>query len=419
MLYSYELWIAYRYLRARRVDGFISIVSWFSLIGISLGVATLIIVMSVMNGFREELLSRIIGLNGHATFYVNNNSESINADNIEKILLGFDEVFDVVSLVESTVMISNKKQSRGVVVRGLSINDLKENALLEKSISVKVLTNFNDENTIILGKRLATSLQLKSGDNVTIISSSGLSTPFGDAPMAKNFIVAGTFDLGMYEYDSSVIFMKINNLRDFLGYNNNYIDNIELFYKSPENSDLITYNIKDILNSIETGNIIIPWTQRHAQLFSALEVERNVMFIILTLIILVAAFNIISSMIMLVKDKESSISILRTMGISENSILKIFIIVGASIGIIGTVIGFTIGLLFSLNIQKIQQLLEGITGTNLFAAEIYFLSKLPAKIDFTEVGLVVLFALILSLLATLYPAWRASRIDPIKVLRNA
>ena len=419
MLYSYELWIAYRYLRARRVDGFISIVSWFSLIGISLGVATLIIVMSVMNGFREELLSRIIGLNGHATFYVNNNSESINADNIEKILLGFDEVFDVVSLVESTVMISNKKQSRGVVVRGLSINDLKENALLEKSISVKVLTNFNDENTIILGKRLATSLQLKSGDNVTIISSSGLSTPFGDAPMAKNFIVAGTFDLGMYEYDSSVIFMKINNLRDFLGYNNNYIDNIELFYKSPENSDLITYNIKDTLNSIETGNIIIPWTQRHAQLFSALEVERNVMFIILTLIILVAAFNIISSMIMLVKDKESSISILRTMGISENSILKIFIIVGASIGIIGTVIGFTIGLLFSLNIQKIQQLLESITGTNLFAAEIYFLSKLPAKIDFTEIGLVVLFALILSLLATLYPAWRASRIDPIKVLRNA
>jgi len=419
LLYSYELWIAYRYLRARRVDGFISIVSWFSLIGISLGVATLIIVMSVMNGFREELLSRIIGLNGHATFYVNNNSESINADNIEKILLGFDEVFDVVSLVESTVMISNKKQSRGVVVRGLSINDLKENALLEKSISVKVLTNFNDENTIILGKRLATSLQLKSGDNVTIISSSGLSTPFGDAPMAKNFIVAGIFDLGMYEYDSSVIFMKINNLRDFLGYNNNYIDNIELFYKSPENSDLITFNIKDTLNSIETGNIMIPWTQRHAQLFSALEVERNVMFIILTLIILVAAFNIISSMIMLVKDKESSISILRTMGISENSILKIFIIVGASIGIIGTVIGFTIGLLFSLNIQKIQQLLEGITGTNLFAAEIYFLSKLPAKIDFTEVGLVVLFALILSLLATLYPAWRASRIDPIKVLRNA
>ena len=419
MFNKVERLISSRNLRPKKKEGFLKVISIFSFLGIMLGVTILIIVMSVMNGFREELLSRIIGLNGHATFYVNNNSESINADNIEKILLGFDEVFDVVSLVESTVMISNKKQSRGVVVRGLSINDLKENALLEKSISVKVLTNFNDENTIILGKRLATSLQLKSGDNVTIISSSGLSTPFGDAPMAKNFIVAGTFDLGMYEYDSSVIFMKINNLRDFLGYNNNYIDNIELFYKSPENSDLITYNIKDILNSIETGNIIIPWTQRHAQLFSALEVERNVMFIILTLIILVAAFNIISSMIMLVKDKESSISILRTMGISENSILKIFIIVGASIGIIGTVIGFTIGLLFSLNIQKIQQLLESITGTNLFAAEIYFLSKLPAKIDFTEIGLVVLFALILSLLATLYPAWRASRIDPIKVLRNA
>ena len=419
MLYSYELWIAYRYLRARREDGFISIVSWFSLIGISLGVATLIIVMSVMNGFREELLSRIIGLNGHSTLYINKNSESFNSNNIEQILLGFDEVSDVVSLVEATVMISNNNKSRGVVVRGISIKDLKENSLLDQSINNKVLTNFNEENTIILGKRLATSLQLQIGDNVTIISSSGLSTPFGDAPMAKNFFIAGTFDLGMYEYDSSVLFMKINNLREFLGYNKNHIDNIELFYKSPEDSDLITYNIKGILNSIEEGNTIIPWTQRHAQLFSALEVERNVMFIILTLIILVAAFNIISSMIMLVRDKESSISILRTIGISENSILRIFIIVGASIGIIGTMIGFIVGLLFSLNIQKIQNFLEGVTGTNLFAAEIYFLSKLPSKLNFSEVGLVVLFALILSLLATLYPAWRASRIDPIKVLRHA
>ena len=419
MLYSYELWVAYRYLRARREDGFISIVSWFSLIGISLGVATLIIVMSVMNGFREELLTRIIGLNGHSTLYINKNSESFNPKNIEKILLGFDEVSDVVSLVEATVMISNNNKSRGVVVRGISIKDFKENSLLEQSINNKVLTNFNEENTIILGKRLATSLQLQIGDNVTIITSSGLSTPFGDAPMAKKFIIAGTFDLGMYEYDSSVLFMKINNLREFLGYNNNHIDNIELFYKSPEDSDLITYNIRDILNSIEVGSTIVPWTQRHAQLFSALEVERNVMFIILTLIILVAAFNIISSMIMLVRDKEGSISILRTIGISQNSILRIFIIVGASIGIIGTIIGFIVGLLFSLNIQKIQNFLEGVTGTNLFAAEIYFLSKLPSKLDFSEVSLVVLFALILSLLATLYPAWRASRIDPIKVLRHA
>jgi len=419
LLFSYELWIAYRYLRARREDGFISIVSWFSLIGISLGVATLIIVMSVMNGFREELLSRIIGLNGHATLYINENSENFNVKDIEKILLEFDEVVDIVSLVESTVMITFKGKSRGVVVRGLSIKDLKENTLLKQSINNITLNKFDEQNTIIIGERLASSLHLKIGDNVTIISPSGLSTPFGNAPMAKKFIFAGTFNLGMYEYDSTVLFMKINNLRDFMGYRKSHIDNIELFYNNPENSDLISYKIREILDNIELSNVVVPWTNRHAQLFSALEVERNVMFIILTLIILVAAFNIVSSMIMLVRDKESSISILRTIGISENSILRIFIVVGASIGVMGTIIGFIIGLLFTSNIQKIQNLLENITGSDLFAAEIYFLSKLPAKIDFYEVGLVVLFALVLSLLATLYPAWRASRVDPIKVLRHA
>ena len=419
MLFSYELWIAYRYLRARREDGFISIVSWFSLIGISLGVATLIIVMSVMNGFREELLSRIIGLNGHATLYIKEKSENFNVENIEKILLEFDEVVDIVPLVESTVMITFKGKSRGVVVRGLSIKDIKENTLLEQSINNITLNKFNEQNTIIIGERLAASLQLKIGDDVTIISPSGLNTPFGNAPMAKKFIFVGTFNLGMYEYDSSVLFMKINNLRDFMGYRKNHIDNIELFYNNPEDSDLTSYKIMEILDSIDLSNVVVPWTSRHAQLFSALEVERNVMFIILTLIILVAAFNIISSMIMLVRDKESSISILRTIGISENSILRIFIVVGASIGVMGTIIGFIIGLLFTLNIQKIQNLLESITGSDLFAAEIYFLSKLPAKIDFYEVGLVVLFALVLSLLATLYPAWRASRVDPIKVLRHA
>jgi len=419
LLFSYELWIAYRYLRARREDGFISIVSWFSLIGISLGVATLIIVMSVMNGFREELLSRIIGLNGHATLYINENSENFNVKDIEKILLEFDEVVDIVSLVESTVMITFKGKSRGVVVRGLSIKDLKENTLLKQSINNITLNKFNEQNTIIIGERLASSLHLKIGDNVTIISPSGLSTPFGNVPMAKKFIFAGTFNLGMYEYDSTVLFMKINNLRDFMGYRKSHIDNIELFYNNPEDSDLISYKIREILDNIELSNVVVPWTNRHAQLFSALEVERNVMFIILTLIILVAAFNIVSSMIMLVRDKESSISILRTIGISENSILRIFIVVGASIGVMGTIIGFIIGLLFTSNIQKIQNLLENITGSDLFAAEIYFLSKLPAKIDFYEVGLVVLFALVLSLLATLYPAWRASRVDPIKVLRHA
>ena len=223
----------------------------------------------------------------------------------------------------------------------------------------------------------------------------------------------------MYEYDSSVIFMKIDNLRDFIGYESDQIDNIEIFYKNPDNAYKNSYNIKVKLDSIEQGHLVIPWTNRHKQLFSALEVERNVMFIILTLIIIVAAFNIISSMIMLVRDKESSISILRTIGVTDKSILKIVIIVGSSIGFIGTTLGLIIGLLFSLNIEKIQKILEDFTGSNLFSEEIYFLSKLPSKIIISEVALVILIAFILSLSATIYPAWRASKIDPIKVLRHA
>jgi len=418
LIFSYELWIAYRYFRARREDGFISIVSWFSLIGISLGVATLIIVMSVMNGFREELLSRIIGINGHATLYIDEKSEKLSIKNIEDILIGFDEVTSVVSTVESTVMISSNNISKGVVVRGISLNDLKNNKLLDKSIHSKTFKKFEEPNSVIIGERLAKSLRLEVGKSLTLIAPTGLNTPFGNAPLAKKFIYSGTFNVGMYEYDASFIFMKINDLRNFLGYKEDYIDNIEIFYNNPEYSNINTSNIKEILDNFKTKNIIIPWTKRHSQLFNALEVERNVMFIILTLIILVAAFNIVSSMIMLVRDKEASISILRTIGMSENSILKIFVIVGSSIGFMGTMIGFALGLLFSFNIEKIQNLLEGLTGSNLFAAEIYFLSKLPVKIEYQEVLVVVLFAFVLSLLATIYPAWRASRIDPIKVLRH-
>ena len=419
MIFSYELWIAYRYLRARREDGFISIVSWFSLIGISLGVATLIIVMSVMNGFREELLSRIIGLNGHASLYLNEDSKKINSNNIENLLMDIEEVTDIIPIVESTIMISANNKSKGIITRGISSDNFKSNQLLYSSITNSTFNNFIEQDSIIIGNKLFKYLNLNIGSQITLIAPTGLNTPFGSAPLAKKFNIAGTFDLGMYEYDSSVIFMKIDNLRDFIGYESDQIDNIEIFYKNPENAYKNSYNIKLKLDSIEQGHLVIPWTNRHKQLFSALEVERNVMFIILTLIIIVAAFNIISSMIMLVRDKESSISILRTIGVTDKSILKIFIIVGSSIGFIGTILGLIIGLLFSLNIEKIQKILEDFTGSNLFSEEIYFLSKLPSKIVISEVALVILIAFILSLSATIYPAWRASKIDPIKVLRHA
>tara|TARA_B100000214_G_scaffold371044_1_gene346729 strand:- start:112 stop:1371 length:1260 start_codon:yes stop_codon:yes gene_type:complete len=419
LIFSYELWIAYRYLRARREDGFISIVSWFSLIGISLGVATLIIVMSVMNGFREELLSRIIGLNGHASLYLNEDSKKINSNNIENLLMDIEEVTDIIPIVESTIMISANNKSKGIITRGISSDNFKSNQLLYSSITNSTFNNFIEQDSIIIGNKLFKYLNLNIGSQITLIAPTGLNTPFGRAPLAKKFNIAGTFDLGMYEYDSSVIFMKIDNLRDFVGYESDQIDNIEIFYKNPENAYKNSYNIKLKLDSIEQGHLVIPWTNRHKQLFSALEVERNVMFIILTLIIIVAAFNIISSMIMLVRDKESSISILRTIGVTDKSILKIFIIVGSSIGFIGTTLGLIIGLLFSLNIEKIQKILEDFTGSNLFSEEIYFLSKLPSKIIISEVALVILIAFILSLSATIYPAWRASKIDPIKVLRHA
>jgi len=407
-------------LKSRRDEGFISIISWFSLIGISLGVATLIIVMSVMNGFREELLSRIIGLNGHATLYINEkNIVDENFLEIKNTLLNFEEVKDVTSLVESTVMISNNGNNRGVVIKGISINDLLENKLLMESISNKTINFFKNQNYVILGKRLVNNLNLKVGDDVLLISPTGTSTPFGDAPLARRFIFAGSFDVGMYEYDSSVIFMKINDLRDFIGLGKNYIDLIEVFYQNPEVAESINSDVQDILNNTLYQNfVLVPWSSRHKQLFNALEVEKNVMFIILTLIILVAAFNIISSMIMLVRDKQASIAILRTMGMSQYSILKVFIIVGSSIGLLGTILGFIIGTLFSNNIRYIQKFLEDLSGKEFFVAEIYFLSSLPAKINYFEVLIVILFSFLISVMATIYPAWRASRIDPVKVLRH-
>ena len=420
MFYNYELWIAYRYLRARRDDGFISIVSWFSLIGISLGVAALIIVMSVMNGFREELLTRIMGLNGHATLYFDKkNISNNNFENIQNTLFNFSEIKKVSALVESTVMISNNDINRGVILKGISLNDLKSNDLLIENIDIETIKLFGEKNFIILGKRLSTNLGLKQGDSIQLIAPTGTNTPFGKAPSAKKFIFAGTFDVGMYEYDSSVIFMKINDLRQFLGMSENYIDKIEIKYFNPDSAEILNSNIEDVLNATQTQDfILIPWMERHKQLSNALEVEKNVMFVILSLIILVAAFNIISSMIMLVRDKQASISILKTIGMSDYSVLKVFMMVGSSIGLLGTITGLFIGVIFSKNINYIKGLLEKISGTNIFEAEIYFLSSLPAKINYSEVLVVAFFSFFITVIATIYPAWRASKLDPVKVLRH-
>ena len=415
-----ERLLIFRFLFSKKTDGYISIFAWFSIIGISLGVAAVIIVMSVMNGFREELLTRIMGLNGHATLYFDKkNISNNNFENIKNTLFNFSEIKKVSALVESTVMISNNDINRGVILKGISLNDLKSNDLLIENIDIETIKLFGEKNFIILGKRLSTNLGLKQGDSIQLIAPTGTNTPFGKAPSAKMFNFAGTFDVGMYEYDSSVIFMKINDLRQFLGMSENYIDKIEIKYFNPESAEILNSNIEDVLNATQTQDfILIPWMERHKQLSNALEVEKNVMFIILSLIILVAAFNIISSMIMLVRDKQASISILKTIGMSDYSVLKVFMMVGSSIGLLGTITGLFIGVIFSKNINYIKGLLEKISGTNIFEAEIYFLSSLPAKINYSEVLVVAFFSFFITVIATIYPAWRASKLDPVKVLRH-
>ena len=418
MNFLFEIWIAYRYLRSRQEEGFISIVSLFSFLGITLGVATLIIVMSVMNGFREEMLSRILGLNGHASISISNDSLSIDLNKLSRLIINSDEVEYAVPTIQSTIMASSKYSSTGVRLKGLEISDISKRKILNDSFSERGLLEFAKKDRILLGDKLSKKLLLSIGDSVTLISPTGVDTPFGSAPNAKTFIVADTFNVGMYEYDSSVIFMKLDEVKILLGLNKNYMGMIEIFFKNPDEAEYNTDLINALINKETSYNLYaIPWTKKYEQFFSALKVERNVMFIILTLIIIVAAFNVISSMIMLVKDKENSISILRTIGISRLSIMRIFIMVGSFIGILGTVLGCIVGILFSLNIEKIQHLIEKLLGSNLFEAEIYFLSNLPSKIEYYEVFWVILFSLLLSFLATVYPAWRASSIDPAKVLR--
>jgi lipoprotein-releasing system permease protein len=411
MFSAFEWMMAMRYLRARRQEGFISVIAWFSLLGIALGVATLIIVMSVMNGFREELLNRILGINGHLSIYGQSEQLTDFDDLAGKIRL-VDGVVDVSPIIEGQVMATSRDQASGAIVRGFRADDLKGRAIIAENIRGGSLSAF-DKNSIVIGTRLAQKLRVGVGHDVTLISPKGNVTAFGTVPRMKKYRVAATFEIGMYEYDSGFVFMQL--------------DAAQLYFKMPGAVSNLEVSVIDPDKAISIGKKIMPlsekgirvhdWQKANASFFNAIQVERNVMFLILTLIIVVAAFNIISSMIMLVKDKGRDIAILRTMGASRGTIMRIFFISGASVGIIGTFSGFVLGLSFANNIESIRQWIQGLTGTDLFAAEIYFLSQLPAVVDTAEVIAVVLMGLGLSFLATLYPSWRAARIDPAEALR--
>jgi lipoprotein-releasing system permease protein len=411
MFSVFEWMMALRYLRARRQEGFISVIAWFSLLGIALGVSTLIIVMSVMNGFREELMSRILGINGHLSIYAESDGLTGFDDLADKIR-NLEGVIEVSPIIEGQVMVSAKKGASGAVVRGFRKVDLKARSIVADNIKKGSLENF-DNNSVIIGTRLARKLGVAVGHDVTLISPKGNVTAFGVIPRMRKYKLAATFDIGMYEYDSGFIFMPLPAAQIYFRMPNT-ISNLEVFVDHPDNALAIGKNIQPLADKPLR---VHDWQRANASFFNAIQVERNVMFLILTLIIVVAAFNIISSMIMLVKDKGGDIAILRTMGATRASIMRIFFLSGASVGVIGTFAGFIMGISFTSNIENIRQWIQSLTGTELFAAEIYFLSQLPAVVDTQEVIAVVLMGLGLSFLATLYPSWRAARIDPAKALR--
>ena len=415
MFSPFEWMVALRYLRARRREGFISVIAWFSLLGIALGVATLIIVMSVMNGFRQELLTRILGLNGHVTV-AGPASGLADYDNLAKVVEGDETVIHVTPMIEGQVMASGNGVASGALVRGLRSADLEARDIVVDNLRGGKIEDFHG-NAVVVGYRLARKLGLRVGDDITLISPKGNVTAFGTMPRMAAYRIVATFDVGMHEYDSSFVYMPLESAQKYFRLPQK-VSYLETMIKDPEKAYRTSLGLYDRLYSETGGGIrVMDWEQTNASFFNALQVERNVMFLILTLIIVVAAFNIISSLIMLVKDKGQDIAILRTMGASRGMIMRIFLISGASVGVIGTIAGSLLGLAFASNIESIRQGIQALTGTELFAAEIYFLSKLPAIVDLNEVLSVVLMGLGLSFLATLYPSWRAARLDPVEALR--
>ena len=408
----FEWMIALRYLRARRQESFVSVISGFSLVGIALGVATLIIVMSVMNGFRHELLSRILGLNGHITVQASLGTLT-NFDAMASRVRAVKGVTRVAPIVDGQVMATANGIASGVIVRGMRRADLKTLTTVSKSLSDGALAHFTGGDAVIVGARLADRMRIFPGGKITLIAPRGNVTPFGVTPRVKTYTVAGTFRIGMSEYDQTFVFIPLEEAQLFFNTGAG-VNGLEVMVHDPDRVDGV---VAPVAHAAGPFARIITWQDMNSSLFSALQVERNVMFLILTLIILVAALNIVSGLIMLVKDKSADIAILRTMGAARGAVMRVFLIAGASIGVFGTLAGFLIGVLFCLNIESIRQALSSLTGTQLFNPEIYFLSRMPAEMDPAEVISVVLMALALSFLATLYPSWRAARLDPVEALR--
>ncbi|SVA39502.1 uncharacterized protein METZ01_LOCUS92356, partial [marine metagenome] len=415
VLSTYERLLVKRFLFSKKTDGYISVFSWFSVIGIMIGVAAIIIVMSVMNGFREELTTRLLGINGHLNIY--SQSDQIAHNEIKLINNLKIKNIKIFPLIETQALLISNETSKGVYLRGYENIDLMDTHFLNNKI-VRGHLFTDNPNDIVIGYALANRLGLAIGEKIKIAIPKTDKTIFGNIPRFKTLQITGIFNVGMYEYDSNFVFTNPVIPRKLLMIENNNYNKIELFTQDPNNIEQVQLEIDNKIKTINNQLYSLSWKENNSSLINALNVEKNVMFLILTLIILVASMNIISGLIIFVKEKNKDIAILKTIGLSNSSLMKIFMSIGLLIGLIGTSLGGFLGVVFSINISSIQNILEKLFKTDLFAKEVYYLSSLPSRLDQIEVLYVVLISLIISLFATVFPAYRSSLIDPIKSLKN-
>jgi len=407
LISTLEKEITFRFLKARKKDGFLNVISVFSFIGISLGVAVLIIVMSVMNGFRTELINKIVGFNSHVTVKPYSNSIDENKINNKLNLISKNIIFS--NSGEAIILKNNN--TKGIVLRGYKRNDLLNLEVLTNDKFKGELNQF-DKNSISIGSELSFSLDLEIGDELTLMSPSGVQTIIGSMPKQKTFIINSIFDSGLAEFDNNIAFIELNNLEEFFGYNPEE-RNLEIYLKNPNNIE----SQKLIVKQVFDDEFVFSWADMNSSLFSALKVERNVMFIILSLIIIVAAFNIISGLTILVKNKTRDIAILKSIGVLNKSIIKIFFLVGVIIGTSATIFGIFLGVTFSIYIENFRQFLSSVFNVSLFPEEIYFLSKMPSEINPTSIILISICSIIITILVSIFPAFKAARLDPIKSLK--
>ncbi|MGD9510093.1 MAG: lipoprotein-releasing ABC transporter permease subunit [Geminicoccaceae bacterium] len=408
----FERLVAWRYLRPTKGEGFISVIAGFALVGIALGVGTLIVVLAVMNGFRAELLGRVLGVNGHATI-VSGPAGIPDFDALVAKLQGAPGLTGVMPYVEGQVMASANGVASGALVRGVRPADLKARDVIADHVIDGTLDSLAIPGNAAIGSRMAQRMGLRPGSQLTLISPKGAATALGSVPRVKTFTVGAVFEVGMYEYDNSFVYIPLDDAQAYFQLPD-AVNSVEILVQDPER--IGSYR-REILARMDQSLRLVDWQQLNSHFFAALQVERNVMFLILTLIILVAAFNIITGITMLVKSKGRDIAIMRSMGATQGAVLRVFFLSGASIGMVGTLLGFLLGLAFALNIDSIRLALESLLGAELWSAEIRFLSQLPAKVELDDVISVVAMGLVLSFLATVYPAWRAARLDPVEALR--